>query len=59
MHYTAYPVPKHIVERHGDEWVHPENIAVNGAFKLMKWWSIQTANAHVRIQAAGCNPAYT
>jgi oligopeptide transport system substrate-binding protein len=23
MHYTAYPVPKHIVERHGDDWVQP------------------------------------
>lgn len=39
MHYTAYPVPKHIVERHGDQWVQPDNIAVNGAFKLIKWWS--------------------
>jgi oligopeptide transport system substrate-binding protein len=39
MHYTAYPVPKHIVERHGDDWVQPQNIAVNGAFKLIKWWS--------------------
>lgn len=39
MHYTSYPVPKHIVERHGDDWIHPENIAVNGAFTLVKWWS--------------------
>ena len=39
MHYTAYPVPKHIVERHGDQWVQPQNIQVNGAFKLIKWWS--------------------
>jgi oligopeptide transport system substrate-binding protein len=39
MHYTSYPVPKHIVERHGDDWVQPNNIAVNGAFKLIKWWS--------------------
>jgi oligopeptide transport system substrate-binding protein len=39
MHYTAYPVPKHIVERHGDDWVQPNNIAVNGAFTLLKWWS--------------------
>ncbi len=38
-HYTAFPVPKHLVERHGDDWVHPSNIAVNGAFKLVKWWS--------------------
>jgi oligopeptide transport system substrate-binding protein len=39
MHYTCYPVPKHLVERFGDDWVHPDNIAVNGAFKLIKWWS--------------------
>ena len=39
MHYTAYPVPKHVVERHGDDWVHPDNIVVNGAFTLIKWWS--------------------
>ncbi|MEZ5956438.1 MAG: peptide ABC transporter substrate-binding protein [Hyphomonadaceae bacterium] len=39
MHYTAYPVPKHILEQHGDDWVHPDNIAVNGAFTLRKWWS--------------------
>lgn len=38
-HYTAYPVPKHLVERYGDEWVQPENIAVNGPYKLLKWWS--------------------
>jgi oligopeptide transport system substrate-binding protein len=38
-HYTAYPVPKHLVEEHGDDWVHPSNIAVNGPFKLLKWWS--------------------
>lgn len=38
-HYTAYPAPKHLVERHGDDWVQPENIAVNGPYKLVKWWS--------------------
>ncbi len=38
-HYTAYPVPKHVVEEHGDDWVHPDNIVVNGPFKLLRWWS--------------------
>jgi oligopeptide transport system substrate-binding protein len=38
-HYTAYPVPKHIVEQHGNAWVHPDNIEVNGPFKLKRWWS--------------------
>ncbi len=39
MHYTTYPVPKHIVEQHGDDWIHPDNVVVNGAFKLLRWWS--------------------
>lgn len=38
-HYTAYPIPKHVYERVGDDWVKPENIAVNGPFKLVRWWS--------------------
>lgn len=38
-HYTSFPVPKHIIERHGTDWVKPENIVVNGAFVLRKWWS--------------------
>lgn len=38
-HYTAYPVPKHVLERHGAEWIKPENVVVNGPFTLRKWWS--------------------
>ncbi len=38
-HYTAYPIPKHIYERHGNDWVKPENIAVNGPYTLRRWWS--------------------
>ena len=36
-HYSSYPVPKHVVEEHGDRWVRPENIAVNGPYKLESW----------------------
>lgn len=39
MHYTSYPVPKHIVEEHGNDWIQPENVVVNGAFNLVRWWS--------------------
>lgn len=39
MHYTNYPVPKHVVEAHGDAWIKPENVVVNGPYKLVKWWS--------------------
>ncbi|MDX2275992.1 MAG: peptide ABC transporter substrate-binding protein [Hyphomonadaceae bacterium] len=38
-HYTAYPVPKHVIEAHGDAWVKPENIVTNGPFILRRWWS--------------------
>lgn len=38
-HYTAFPVPKHRVERHGDDWIKPENVVVNGPFILRRWWS--------------------
>jgi oligopeptide transport system substrate-binding protein len=38
-HYTTYPIPKHLVRAHGDGWIKPENVAVNGAFTLKRWWS--------------------
>jgi oligopeptide transport system substrate-binding protein len=38
-HYTAFPVPKHVVEKLGDAWIQPENIVVNGPFKLVEWRS--------------------
>jgi oligopeptide transport system substrate-binding protein len=34
---TLAPVPKHAVEKLGDAWVKPENIVVNGAYKLAEW----------------------
>ena len=36
-HYVSFPVPKHVVEEHGSAWVRPENIVVNGAYKLEEW----------------------
>ncbi|MGE0044334.1 MAG: peptide ABC transporter substrate-binding protein [Hyphomonadaceae bacterium] len=50
-HNTAYPVPRHVIARVGDDWVKPRHIAVNGPFKLVKWWS----NALIRISK---NPAF-
>jgi oligopeptide transport system substrate-binding protein len=38
-HQTAYPVPKHVVEQWGDEWIKPAHVVVNGAYTLVKWWS--------------------
>lgn len=36
-HYTTFPVPQHIVEAHGDAWIQPRNIVVNGPYKLAFW----------------------
>jgi oligopeptide transport system substrate-binding protein len=36
-HYTSFPVPRHVVEQYGDEWVRPANIQVNGAYRLEDW----------------------
>lgn len=36
-HYTAYPVPQHVVEEHGADWVQLENIVTNGAYKPVEW----------------------
>lgn len=33
-HFAFFPVPKYLVERHGDRWTRPEHIAGNGPFKL-------------------------
>lgn len=36
-HYTTYPVPKHVVEEHGETWIDPDNIVTNGPYKLVYW----------------------
>ncbi|NIA71845.1 peptide ABC transporter substrate-binding protein [Pelagibius litoralis] len=36
-HQTAFPVPRHMVEKHGRDWTKPENIVVNGPYKLVNW----------------------
>ncbi|WP_251976981.1 peptide ABC transporter substrate-binding protein [Salinicola avicenniae] len=38
-HYTAYPVPKHLVDEYGRDWVKLDHIATNGAFKPVEWVS--------------------
>ncbi|MEM8615423.1 MAG: peptide ABC transporter substrate-binding protein [Pseudomonadota bacterium] len=36
-HYTTFPVPQHTVEEHGEAWIQPDNIVVNGPYKLVYW----------------------
>jgi len=43
-HYTAYPLPQHVLEAKGDDWVKVENIVVNGPYKPVEW----VPNSHVR-----------
>jgi oligopeptide transport system substrate-binding protein len=38
-HPVAFPVPKHRLARHGEDWLKPANIAVNGAFAPRRWLS--------------------
>ena len=46
-HYTAYPIPRHAHEKHGDNWVKPENIVSNGPYKAVEW----VPGSHVRAVA--------
>jgi oligopeptide transport system substrate-binding protein len=47
---TAYPVPRHLIERLGDDWVKPANWVSNGAYVLDEWrpqaYVKLTANPH-------------
>lgn len=36
-HASTYPVPAHVVERHGKDWSRPGNMVSNGAYKLVVW----------------------
>src|SRR5512146_1836639 len=44
-HYTTFPVPRHVVEKHGTKWLDPGNIATNGAYVLKEW----IPNDHITI----------
>jgi oligopeptide transport system substrate-binding protein len=33
-HDATYPVPRHVVEAHGEAWAEPRNIVTNGPFRL-------------------------
>ncbi|HVU21509.1 MAG TPA: peptide ABC transporter substrate-binding protein [Rhizomicrobium sp.] len=44
-HFAAFGVPQHVVERHGDAWLLPENIVVNGPYTLKEW----RPNDHIQL----------
>ena len=48
---VAYPVPKAVVQAHGDGWLSLDNIVVSGAYRLSDW----VVNSHINLER---NPAY-
>ena len=34
---TGFPVPRHVIAKHGDDWVKPGNMVGNGAYVLEDW----------------------
>jgi len=45
MYPTGFPVPRHALERFGDDWTKAGNMVSNGAFTLVDW----KPQAHVRL----------
>ena len=43
--HRAFPVPRHVIEKHGKQWTRPENIVSNGAFVFGEW----RPGSHVRL----------
>ena len=46
MHTTTYPLPKHVVEKFGKDWVKPGNYVGNGAYTLVDW----VPNDHITVK---------
>jgi oligopeptide transport system substrate-binding protein len=44
-HYTMMPVPQHVVEKHGPQWLEPGNIVTNGPYVLKEW----VPNEHITL----------
>ena len=34
---TGYPVPQHVIEKHGSDWIKPQNWVSNGPYSLSDW----------------------
>ena len=45
-HYTTYPIPSHIINKYGKEWIKPKNIVTNGPYKLKSW----RAHDHISLR---------
>lgn len=36
-HHTAYPLPRHAVEKYGNDWTRPEHYVANGPYLVKSW----------------------
>jgi oligopeptide transport system substrate-binding protein len=56
---TAYPVPRHVIERVGDDWVKPRHWVSNGPYVLEDWQpqAAVTLIRNPRFAASGLEPA--
>jgi oligopeptide transport system substrate-binding protein len=36
-HYTTYPIPQHLVEKHQSDWIKPGLMVSNGPYTLLEW----------------------
>ena len=36
-HYTSFPVPKHVIDKYGADWVKPGNFVSNGPYRIVEW----------------------
>lgn len=56
---TGFPVPQHLIERVGDDWVKPEHWVSNGAFTLAAWQpqGALTLRRNPHFAASGLPPA--
>ena len=43
--HTLYPVPRHVIEQHQDEWTKEGKMVSNGPFKLAEW----RLNKHIKL----------
>jgi oligopeptide transport system substrate-binding protein len=57
---TGYPVPRHVIERVGDDWVKPEHWVSNGAYLLESWQpqAALTLRRNPHFAASGLEPAF-
>jgi oligopeptide transport system substrate-binding protein len=44
-HYTSFPLPEHVVEKHGKQWTNPGIMVSSGPYMLAEW----IANDYVKI----------